>query len=427
MKKLKKARRTTRLAAGKKAAAGSKARRPAVESPEPALATRAVHGDNLFAFKGPVVTPIYQTSTYRFESSSDAVRYAQGDPSVYVYTRYHNPTTDEVERKIAAMYDCESALLFSSGMAAITTAVLAYCKQGDEVVSTPALYGGAYRFFRDTLPGYGISVRYVDPSSLDDLLYLVTPRTRLVYLETPTNPTLSLVDIARLVRAVRKMEKEFRHPIVILMDNTFATMLNQDPFRLGVDVTVESTTKYLGGHADIIGGLLTGPDALIRRAKDHAKHFGGCPDPFASFLLERSLKTFELRVRRQTDNAMKLAKSLEKHPTVSRVFYPGLPSHPQHDLAKKQMSGFGAMVTVEVKRGVKGAVKVCDNLRVAVNAMSLGGVESLVSIPVYSSHINMTTEELARHGVTPGMIRISVGVEGIDDLVGDFRQALKKV
>ena len=165
---------------------------------EPSTATKAIHGENLFAYKGPVVTPIYQTSTYRFDSSDDAVRYAKGDPSVYVYTRYHNPTTDEVESKIATMYGCESALLFSSGMAAITTAVMAYCKQGDEVVSTPALYGGTYRFFRDTLPGYGIGVRYVDPASLDDLLYLITPRTRLVYLETPTNPTLSLVDIARL-------------------------------------------------------------------------------------------------------------------------------------------------------------------------------------------------------------------------------------
>lgn len=390
------------------------------------IATRAIHGDHLFAYKGPVVTPIYQTSTYRFDSSDDAVRYAKGDPSVHVYTRYHNPTTDEVEGKIATMYGCESALLFSSGMAAITTAVMAYCRQGDEIVSTPALYGGTYRFFRDTLPGFGIGVRYVDPASLDDLLYLVTPRTRLVYLETPTNPTLSLVDIARLVRDVRKMQKEFRHPIVVMADNTFATILNQDPFEFGVDVAVESTTKYLGGHTDLMGGLLAGPAALIKKAKDHAKHFGGCADPFASFLLERSLKTFELRVRRQTENAMKLAKALEKHPKVSRVLYPGLPSHPQHALARRQMTGFGAMVTAEVKGGVKGAVKACDSLRVAVNAMSLGGVETLVSIPVYSSHVNMSAEELSRHGVTPGMIRISVGVEGIDDLVDDFDQALRK-
>jgi len=373
-----------------------------------------------------VATPIYQTSTYRFSDSRDAVRYAKGDPSVYVYTRYHNPTTDEVERKIALLYGAESAALFSSGMAAITTAVLSYCKQGSEIVSTPALYGGTYRFFRDTLPGFGINVRYVGTDSLDDMPYLFTNRTRLVYIESPTNPTLGLVDVRKIVAHTRRLAKEFGRPVVIMMDNTFATVLNQDPFALGVDVVVESSTKYLGGHADIMGGVLVGPKALIRRARDGAKHFGGCADPFASFLLDRSLKTFELRVGRQRENAMQLARALEKHPKVARVLYPGLRSHPQHALAKRQMGGFGAMVTVEVRGGVKAAVRVCDNLRVAVNAMSLGGVETLVSIPVYSSHINMSPEELGRHGVTPGMIRISVGVEGIDDLIADFRQALKK-
>jgi methionine-gamma-lyase len=391
------------------------------------IAGRSIHGDRLYAYTGPVTTPIYQTSTYRFSDSRDAVRYAKGDPSVYVYTRYHNPTTDGVEKKIALLYGADSAALFSSGMAAITTAVLSYCRQGTEIVSTPALYGGTYRFFRDTLPDFGITTRYIDADSFDDLPYVITNRTRLVYLESPTNPTLGLVDVRKLVAHTRRLEKEFGRPIVIMMDNTFATIINQDPFALGVDVVVESSTKYLGGHTDIMGGVLVGGRALIKKARDRAKHFGGCADPFASFLLERSLKTFELRVGRQVENAMKLARALEKHSTISRVLYPGLPSHPQHALAKKQMTGFGAMVTAEVRGGVKAAVKVCDNLRVAVNAMSLGGVETLVSIPVYSSHINMSREELARHGVTPGMIRISVGVEGADDLIADFRQALKRV
>jgi len=393
---------------------------------KPSFSTRAVHGDKLYAFTGPVATPIYQTSTYRFGDSGEAIRYAEGDPSVYVYTRYHNPTTDAVEKKIALMYGAGGAALFASGMAAISTAVLSFCRQGSEIVSTPALYGGTYRFFRDTLPDYGINVRYVGADSLGDLPYLITNRTRLVYLESPTNPTLGLVDIGRLVAQTRKLEIEFGRPIVIMMDNTFATILNQDPLAMGVDVVVESSTKYLGGHADLMGGVLAGEKRLIRKAKDRAKHFGGCPDPFASFLLERSLKTFELRVGKQCENAMKLARALEKHTKVSRVLYPGLASHPQHALAKKQMTGFGAMATVEVRGGVKAAVKVCDSLRVAVNAMSLGGVETLVSIPVYSSHINMSADELARHGVTPGMIRISVGVEGADDLIEDFRQALKK-
>jgi methionine-gamma-lyase len=271
-------------------------------------------------------------------------------------------------------------------------------------------------------------VKYVDPNALTDLLYLITPKTTIVYFETPTNPTLGLVDIKKLVMLTRRMEKEFKSTITIICDNTFATILNQHPFDFGIDVIVESATKYLGGHADLMGGVVVGTKKLIVQVKALAKHLGGCADPFAAFLLDRSLKTFELRVRRQNENALALARALEKHAKVSRVIYPGLPSHPQHQLAKKQMTGgFGGMVTIEVRGGIRAAVKVCDSLKVAVNAMSLGGVETLVSIPVYSSHVNMTKKELKQHGVTPGMIRISVGVEGIDDLIADFRRALAKI
>ncbi len=392
-----------------------------------ALATRAIHGKHLYAFKGPVTMPIYQTSTYRFENSNDAIRYAHGDQSVLVYTRYHNPSVNEVEDRIALMEDGEAAALFSSGMAAISTALLSLCRSGDEIVSTPALYGGTYRFFRDSLPGYGITVKYVDPASLEDLLYIITPRTKVVYFETPTNPTLSLVDMASLVKFTRRMQRELGTRITVMIDNTFATVLNQKPFEFGVDAIVESTTKYLGGHADLMGGVVVGGKKLIEGVKNLAKHLGGCADPFAAFLLDRSLKTFALRVGRQNENSLALARALERHPKVRRVIYPGLPSHPQYKLARKQMSAFGGMVTVEVKGGVKAAVRVCDSLRVAINAMSLGGVETLVSIPVYSSHVNMTDDELARHGVTPGMIRISVGVEDAADLIGDFRQALARI
>jgi cystathionine beta-lyase/cystathionine gamma-synthase len=391
------------------------------------LATKAIHGKHLHAFKGPVTFPIYQTSTYRFDSSDDAVRYAKGDPNVLVYTRYHNPTVSEVEDRLALMEDGEAAALFSSGMAAISTTILALCKSGGEIVSTPALYGGTYRFFRDTLPNYNVAVKYVDPNSLEDLLFLITPKTKVVYFETPTNPTLALVDIEKLVKLTRDMEKEFHTKITIIIDNTFATILNQKPFDFGVDIIVESSTKYLGGHADLMGGVVVGTKKLIHYVKGLAKHLGGCADPFAAFLLDRSLKTFELRVQRQNENALALARALEKHSKILRVIYPGLQSHPQHKLAKKQMHGYGGMVTIEVKGDLRGAVKVCDSLKVAINAMSLGGVETLVSIPVYSSHVNMSDKELKQHGVTPGMIRISVGVEGIKDLIEDFRWALSRV
>jgi cystathionine beta-lyase/cystathionine gamma-synthase len=393
------------------------------------LATRAIHGSKLYAYKGPVSTPIYQTSTYRFETSEDAIRFAKGDPTVYVYTRYHNPTVHDVEEKIALMEHGEAAALFSSGMAAITTAILSVTRAGDEIISTPALYGGTYRWFRDELPKSDITVKYVQPDHLDGIEKLATRRTTIVYFETPTNPTLDLVDIAGLVKQTRAAEKKIGRKLLVILDNTFATIVNQDPFQLGVDAIVESSTKYLGGHSDLVGGVVIGGGDYIKQVKGLAKHHGGCADPFAAYLLSRSLKTFELRVRKQNENALALATALEKHKKINRVLYPGLPSFPKHHLANKQMSGFGGMVTIEVKpsRGrtpVEAAVRVCDNLKIAVNAMSLGGVETLVSIPVYSSHIFLSDEELKKHGVTPGMIRISVGVEGIEDLIADFEQAL---
>lgn len=391
------------------------------------LATKAIHGRKLFPYQGTVSVPIAQTTTYRFANSRDAMRYAEGDPDVYVYTRYHNPTVREAEERLALMMGAERALLFSSGMAAISSAVFSIVKGGDEIISTPGLYGGTYRFFRDILPNYGISVKYVRPDALSDLHHLVQRNTRLVYFETPTNPTLGIVDIAKLVAETRRAAKEAGADITVMIDNTFASIANQDPFSFGVDVVMESGTKYLGGHSDIMAGMITGTKAFVSGVHTQLKYFGGCADPFAAYLLLRSLKTFELRVRQQDENALALATFLEDHPRVNRVLYPGLPSHPQHAIAKKQMTGFGGMVTIEVKGGVKAAVRVCDRLRVALNAMSLGGTETLVSIPVYSSHVNMNAAELTKHNVTPGMIRISVGVEGIEDLKRDFSQALRKV
>jgi cystathionine beta-lyase/cystathionine gamma-synthase len=393
------------------------------------IATKAIHGRKLTPYAGPVATPIVQTSTYRFADTSDAVRYSQGDPSVYVYTRYHNPTVNEVEDRLALMMEAEKVHLFSSGMAAITSAILSVVKTGDSIVSTPALYGGTYRFFRDILPNHGISVHYVSPDSLDQILTLAKRKPKVVYFETPTNPTLGVVDIEALVNVVRRAEKKAGIKIITIIDNTFASIVNQKPFRFGVDVIVESATKYLGGHSDIVAGVVAGTREFLRGVHTQLKYYGGCADPFAAYLLLRSLKTFQLRVERQNDNALALAQALERHPKVKHVLYPGLPSHPYHAIAKRQMvdaggSGYGGMVTIELKGGLRAAVKICDSLNVAINAMSLGGVETLVSIPVYSSHVNMNERELNSHGVSPGMIRISVGVEGIDDLKADFMHAL---
>jgi cystathionine beta-lyase/cystathionine gamma-synthase len=405
-------------------------RRTSVDPASLSLATRAIHGRKCYPYQGPVAPPIIQSSTYRFRDSHDAVRYAQGDPQVYVYSRYHNPTVREVEERLALMMRTEKALFVASGMAAIASALLAVVRSGDEIISTPALYGGTYRFFRDILPGLGIRVRYVRPDRLWRIPDLVNRHTRVVYLETPTNPTLGIVDIAALVDATRRAERRRGRSLTVMIDNTFASAMNQDPIRHGVDVILESGTKYLGGHSDLLAGVIGGTEEFVGAAHTQMKYFGGCADPFAAFLMLRSLKTFDLRVRRQNSNAMELARFLEGHPSVKRVLYPGLPSHPGHAVARRQMTGaggdgYGGMVTIEVPHGVRGAVRVCDGLQVAVNAMSLGGVETLVSIPVYSSHISLTKEELRSHGVTPGMIRISVGVEGIEDLKRDFDQALR--
>jgi cystathionine beta-lyase/cystathionine gamma-synthase len=394
------------------------------------FATRAIHGAQLFPHRAPVAPPIVQTSTFRFNDSGDALRYAQGDPEVYVYTRYHNPTVRAAEERLALVMESAKALLVASGMAAISSAILAAVRTGESIVSTPALYGGTYRFFRDILPRQGVKVRYLDPDRLDRMGSLVDATTRVVYFETPTNPTLGIVDIEALVKAVRRAERRIRRKLVIMIDNTFATSLNQHPFLYGVDVVIESATKYLGGHSDVIAGVVAGSEEFIGQAHTQMKYYGGCADPFAAFLLLRSLKTFALRVPRQNENALVLAAELERAPNVLRVLYPGLPSHPQHHIAKRQMVdagglGYGGMVTIEVKGGLRNAVRVTDALRVAVNAMSLGGAETLVSIPVYSSHVNMSPNELRRHGVTPGMIRISVGVESIADILQDFAVALR--
>ncbi len=405
--------------------------RAGLQPEDMALATRAIHGTKFHPFQGPVVPPLVQTSTYRFADSSDAKRYADGDTSVYVYTRYHNPTVHDAQERLAATMGAERALLFSSGMAAITSTIFSLVRAGDRMISTPSLYGGTYRFFRDILPAHGVRVDYVEPDHLEAIVDRSGPRTRLVYFETPTNPSLGIVDIRRCVEAVRRAERRHRTRIVTVIDNTFATVVNQQPLHMGVDLIVESATKYLGGHSDIVAGVTAGSSDLIQDVHTQLKYLGGCADPFAAFLLARSLKTFALRVQRQNENAMALAEFLERHPKVRQVLYPGLPSHPGHAIARQQMVeagglGYGGMVTVDLKGGVRSAVRVCDRLNVAVNAMSLGGAETLVSIPVYSSHVRMSRRELARHNVSPGMIRISVGVEGIDDLKRDFADALRK-
>jgi cystathionine beta-lyase/cystathionine gamma-synthase len=302
-------------------------------------------------------------------------------------------------------------------MAAISSALLGALKHGDEVISTAQLYGGTYRLMRDLFPDMGITVRQVE-TSLDGIEALVTPRSKVLYVETPTNPSLRLVNLEKAIGFARK------HHLVSIIDNTFATPILQKPLRMGFDMVVHSATKYLAGHSDIIAGAAAGSQEWMARVRQMVIYLGGSMDPGAAFLLNRGIKTIGVRVRQQCANAMAVARFLEQHPMVAHVHYPGLKSHADHALAKKQMKGFGSMLAFDLKGGLPAARKFCDRIQLFLLAASLGGVESLVVLPIYSSHYKMSARELAAAGVTPGTVRVSVGLEDAHDLIADLQQAL---
>jgi methionine-gamma-lyase len=396
--------------------------KPAATSRPLGAQTQAIHAGegNRHGVGGPVSAPISRTSTFTFSSTAEMKRWAEGKSKAYIYTRYGNPSLAIAEGKIAALEGAEAAVVTASGMAAISHALLAALKTGDEVISSAQLYGGTYRLMRDVFPGLGITVRQVetDLARLDSLL---SPLTKVLYIETPTNPTVRLVDLQKAVAFAKK------HNLVAIIDNTFATPVLQQPLALGFDMVVHSATKGLAGHSDVIAGAVAGSREWIDRVLNMVIYLGGSMDPEAAFLLNRGIKTLAIRVKRQGENAIAIAKYLEKHPKVARVHYPGLASHPDHKLAKKQMRGFGSMLAFDLKGGLSAARKFCDSVQLFLLAASLGGVESLVVLPAYTSHYNMSLAELEKAHVTPGTVRVSIGLEDPADLIEDLRQALAVV
>jgi methionine-gamma-lyase len=364
-----------------------------------------------------VGTSICRSSTFTFSSTEEMKEWAEGKNSAYIYTRYGNPTLSVAEGKIAALESAEAAVVTASGMAAISSALLGALKQGDELISTAQLYGGSYRLMRDVFPDMGITVRQVG-TSLEGIESLVTPRTKVLYVETPTNPTLRLVNLDQALSFAKK------HKLTSIIDNTFATPALQKPIALGFDMVVHSATKYFGGHSDIIAGAAAGSRRWMDRVRHMVIYLGGSMDPGAAFLLIRGMKTMGVRIERQCANATAVAKFLERHPRVARVHYPGLKSHPDHALAKKQMKAFGSMLAFDLKGGLPAARRFCDRVQLFLLAASLGGVESLVVLPIYSSHYRMSAKELELAGVTPGTVRVSVGLEDSADLIADLKQAL---
>ena len=388
-------------------------------SHKPGPQTTAIHGGEpkRHGVGGPVGTPICRTSTFTFSSTAEMKLWAEGKSKAYIYTRYGNPTLSVAEEKIAALEGGEAAVVTASGMAAISSALLGVLKCGDELISTAQVYGGSYRLMRDVFPDMGIKVHHVG-TDLAGLEEMASPRTRCLYVETPTNPTLRLVDLHRAIAFAKK------HKLVAIIDNTFATPVLQNPLAMGYDIVVHSATKALAGHSDVIAGVAIGSKHSMERIRHMVIYLGGSMDPEAAYLLIRGIRTLGVRVERQCENAMVVARFLEKHPKVARVHYPGLPSHADHKLAKKQMRGFGTMLAFDLKGGLPAARRFCDRVQLFLLAASLGGVESLVILPIYSSHYDMSAEELQRAGVSPGTVRVSVGLEDSQDLIADLQQAL---
>jgi methionine-gamma-lyase len=366
----------------------------------------------------PLTTPIYATSTFVFASAAELERYQQGGSDTYIYSRYANPSVQAVEEKLAALEGAEAALVTSSGMAATSTALFGLLHAGDEVVCSSAIYGGTLQVIAECLGRFGVSARFAGLDEFGSPDRLIGPNTRLVWFESPTNPTLRCVDIAAVARACRA------RGVLGVLDNTFASPINQQPLALGVDLVMHSATKYLNGHSDVTAGALAGGRSLIDRLQPARKLFGGVLEPMAGYALARGMKTLAIRVARQNASAMSVARWLEQDPRVARVYYPGLPSHPDHQVAQAQMRGFGGMVTCDLAGGYDAACRVYDRLQVIGRAASLGGVESICSLPVLTSQYGFSDAQLAAAGVTRGMIRFSIGLEHPDDLVGDLDQAL---
>lgn len=387
------------------------------------FSTLCVHGSGgADPATGAISVPIYQSSTFKFKSAKHGAQLFSGEKEGYVYTRLGNPTQAAFEREMAFLEGGEAALAFASGMGAISSVILAYCQAGDNFVSTNTLYGGTHNLFKETLPRFNIEAREVDTTNLENIINAIDDKTRLLYIETPANPTLTITDL----KACAKIAKDYNIPLVV--DNTFATPYFQRPLELGADVVIHSATKYIGGHGDTVAGVVVGKKDFIDdlRAK-FLRDLGAVISPLNAWLLVRGLKTLALRMEKHQYNATKVAKFLQFHPKIKTVWYPGLTTHPQHELAKKQMYGFGGMISFEIKGGRRAGEQLMNSVKLITLAVSLGDVDSLIEHPASMTHSTYSEEELAQCGITESLVRLSVGVEDARDLIQDLSQALRKV
>jgi cystathionine beta-lyase/cystathionine gamma-synthase len=378
--------------------------------------TQAVRGGTDLSKKnGPLSTPIYQTSTFEVTDSQRQVEVTHTD---MFYTRYGNPTHTVAESAIAELEGTDAALLFASGMCAVTTTVLGLLKSGDHIVAQRDIYGGVTKFFTQWLPKLGIEVTLVDTNDYEQHVRAIRATTKMLYLESPTNPVARVIDLKKVAGIAKQ------HNLISMIDSTFATPINQRPAEYGIDLVMHSGTKYFGGHSDLIAGIVAGRQDLIDQIHETRTTLGGSMDPHAAWLLLRGIKTLAVRVQRQNENALKIAQFLAQHPKVRRVFYPFLEGNPQRALAMEQMSGGGGVLSFEVDGTGDDARRLAESLRLFTLAASLGGVDSLVTIPVLTSHAMISAEERRKMGVTEQMIRLSVGIESADDLIADLDRGL---
>jgi cystathionine beta-lyase/cystathionine gamma-synthase len=381
--------------------------------------TELIHaGESELGEAVPLTTPIYETSTFVFNSAAEVLAYNEGRSAKYLYSRYTNPTVVSVERKLAALDRADKSLLFSSGQGATTTILMAHLKAGDEIVCCSAIYGGTLHLLHDLLAHFGVIVRFASFDAIGQPARVLSEKTRVLWFESPINPTLRCLDVKAIAGACRT------RGVLSVIDNTFASPINQQPLALGIDLAMQSATKYLNGHSDVTGGMVSGSAALLAPIEKARRLVGTVMDPQPAYALGRGLKTLPLRVAQHNANALEVASFLAQDARVSQVYYPGLPSHPDHAVATEQMTGFGGMVCFDLGGSYERAARTYDRLQIIKRAASLGGVESLISMPVLTSQYGHTDEQLKAAGVTKGMLRLSVGLEDAADLIADLDQAL---
>ena len=395
-----------------------------METKKYGLGTTAIHAGTLKNLYGTLAMPIYQTSTFIFDSAEQGGRRFALEEAGYIYTRLGNPTTTVLENKIAALEEGEAAVATSSGMGAISSTLWTVLKAGDHVVTDKTLYGCTFALMCHGLTRFGIDVTFVDTSNLDEVKNVIKENTRVVYLETPANPNLKIVDLEALSKLAHKNPNT-----LVIVDNTFATPYMQKPLKLGADIVVHSVTKYINGHGDVIAGLVITNKELADQIR-----FVGLKDmtgavlgPQDAYYIIRGMKTFEIRMERHCKNAKKVVEFLNKHPKIERVYYPGLETHPGHEIAKKQMKDFGAMISFELKGGFEAGKTLLNNLKLCSLAVSLGDTETLIQHPASMTHSPYTKEEREAAGITDGLVRLSVGLENVEDIIADLEQGLEKI